>query len=97
MKPVDNQLNRLLKSAAAVPTPAPGAPEFAVEARVMGAWRGTERADNGEFMLAWFRRAAICGCLLAIATLAWDFQGRTNHGGAELTIADSAMGMGVEP
>jgi len=97
MKPLDEQLNRLMKAAAAAPGRAPGEAAFPLEARVLGAWRGAAREDTGEFLVAWFRRAAICGCLLALASLAWDFHGPTDRASVEMTIAGSAMGMGVEP
>jgi hypothetical protein len=48
-------------------------------------------------LVAWFRRAALCGCVLALASLAWNFHARTNRAGAESVVAASAMGMGVEP
>lgn len=96
MNNVDGELNRLLKAAAAAPAKSPEAAGFALETRVLGAWRGTARADNGEFLVSWFRRAAICGCVLAVASLAWNHHART-HAGAESVIAASALGMGVEP
>jgi hypothetical protein len=95
MKHQDDQLNRLFKAAAAA-NPTPGAAVFALEARVMGDWRGMARTDSGEFLVAWFRRAAICGVVLAMATVLWNHE-RPNRSGAEVAIADSAMGMGVEP
>ncbi len=98
MKPLDKQLNRLFKAAAAVPNPPPVAAPFALEARVMGRWRGLTPDDSGEFLVAWFRRAALCGCVLALASVAWTYQERADHpGGSEIAIADSVMRMGVEP
>jgi len=96
MKPLDGQLARLLKAAAA-PVKPPGAAVFALEARVLGAWRSRAQSDNGEFFVAWFRRAALCGCALALASLAWNYHARARHAGAESVIAASALGMGVEP
>ena len=97
MKPWDDQLNRLIKSAAAAPVSAPGDAPFALETRVISAWRESRRADTGEFLVVWFRRAAICGCVLALVSLAWNFQSSADQTGAELAIAKSALGMGVEP
>lgn len=96
MNPVDEKLNRLLKAAAAAPKQAPGAAVFALEARVLGQWRGMMQSENsGEFLVAAFRRAAIFGGILAIACLAWNLS--APDGSAALRVADSAMGMGVEP
>jgi hypothetical protein len=96
MKSQDNELNRLFKAAASAPNASPGAARFALEARVLGAWRAAGAADNGEFLVAWFRRAAICGAVLAVASLAWTYHAPTNRAGGEGAVADSAMGMGVE-
>ena len=99
MKRVDEQLKRLLKAAAGAPTPAAGAAVFALEARVLGGWRGLQtQAESGEFLVAAFRRAAICGCILALASVAWNYHdhGRANGGGT-LAVADSVMQMEVEP
>jgi hypothetical protein len=94
MKPVDEQLDRLLKSAARVPRPAPAA-VFAVEARVLGQWRASLLAGGDEVLLLCFRRAAIFAGVLAIASLAWNYHNFTLPSSAEM-VADSAMRMGVE-
>ncbi|HEX3799184.1 MAG TPA: hypothetical protein VH413_10825 [Verrucomicrobiae bacterium] len=96
MKQPDEPLNRLFKAAAAASTPAPGAARFAVEARVLGAWRGLAQNDGAQYLVAWFRRAALCGFAIALLTVAWNLQ-HPNRSGAELAVAESAMGMGVEP
>jgi hypothetical protein len=95
MKPVDKQLDRLLKAAAAAPKPAPGAAVFALEARVLGNWRASLQSESGEFLVVLFRRAAICGCILAVASVAWTLRERANIGGG-MAVADSAMRMGVD-
>jgi hypothetical protein len=95
MKKADDELNRLLKAAAAAPQAPPGAAVFALEARVLGHWRGAARADSGEFLVSWFRRAAICGAMLAVGSLAWNEL--PTRQSVELTMADSTMSMGVEP
>jgi hypothetical protein len=68
-----------------------------MEARVMGGWRAAMRGDSEDFLVAWFGRAAILGCALALLSVAWDFHGRTARSGVEVAIAGSALGMGVEP
>ncbi|HWF19236.1 MAG TPA: hypothetical protein VG754_08210 [Verrucomicrobiae bacterium] len=97
MNPEDEKLNRLLKSAAAAPRPPSGAAAFVLEARVLAHWRASQADDDGAFLVAWFRRAAICGCVLAVASLAWTQVQRTDVGGGAMAVADSAMQMGVEP
>ncbi len=95
MKQAQEELNRLLKAAAAAPKAPPGAARFGLEARVMGDWRGAAPVEGGEFLVAWFRRAAICGAMLAVASVAWN--ALPTRQSVELTMADSTMGMGVEP
>jgi hypothetical protein len=98
MKSEHEPLDRLFKSAAAAEKPLAGAAVFALEARVMGAWRGANREEAGEFiLLAWCRRATIGACMLALASLAWSYHQQARVPGAEMAIADSAMTMGVEP
>jgi hypothetical protein len=91
----DDQLNRLLKSAARVQRPADEAPPFGLETRVIAEWRASARGEGADFLLAWFRRAAIGGGILALASVAWGFYGvGAPPGGSvgdELAFADSAM------
>ena len=96
MKRPDEQLNRLFKAAAAASNPEPGAARFAVEARVLGGWRTQATGESPQYLLAWFRRAAMCGCAIALLTVVWNLQ-HPNRSGGEMAVADSAMGMGVEP
>jgi hypothetical protein len=97
MNPWDDQLRRLLQSAAAAPKPPSSAALFALESRVLGQWRASLREDAGEFFVAWLRRAAIFGCVLAMASVVWTFHARDNSRGGVMAVADSAMSMGVEP
>ena len=92
-------LDRLLKSAASAPAPAIGSAAFGLEARVMGAWRTNMETGVTETFFVWVQRAAICACLLALMSLAWNYSDLAgNHGGGEeLTVADAAMSLGVEP
>ena len=92
-------LERLLRAAARAPRGAADTTSFAVEARVMAAWRGTRRAGSGDTYLVWLRRATICACVLALMTLAFNYREFTGPGksGDELAVADAAMRVGVEP
>jgi hypothetical protein len=96
MKPDDVQLDRLLKAAAQAPKAAAGNPPFGLETRVLAHWRASSRNENGDFLVLWFRRIAICAGILAVASLAWGYHNFSQRSSAEM-VADSAMSMGVEP
>ena len=96
MKPVDEQLDRLLKSAAQAPRTTAGDPPFGLETRVLAHWRASSRNESGDFLVLWFRRIAICAGILAVASLAWGYHNFSQRSSAEM-VADSAMTMGVEP
>jgi hypothetical protein len=97
MNPLDKKLDRLLKSAASSPARPIGGAAFVIEARVLAGWRALQPGDDGAFLVAWFRRAAIFGCVLAVASLAWNFHAHFENSGGAILVADSAMQMGVEP
>ena len=92
-------LERLLRAAARSPRNTADERSFALEARVMAAWRGARRAGTGETYVVWLRRATICACVLALMTLAWNYQelAGAKPPGDELAVADAAMRVGVEP
>jgi hypothetical protein len=92
-------LARLLRAAAGAPRSAADTGSFALEARVMAAWRGARRGGTGETYVVWLRRATICACLLALMSLVWNYGGLAGPGpaGDELAVADAAMRVGVEP
>lgn len=96
MKPVDEQLNRLMTAAARAPQPAAGEATFALKSRVLAHWRESLQSESGEFYVLWFRRATICAGLLAVASLAWNYLNVSDRSSAEM-VADSAMSMGIEP
>lgn len=100
MNPIDRQLNRLFKAASQAPNPGPEAASFALETRVMADWRASLRAESGDVFVAWFGRAAIGACLLALLSLALNYHELTNGESgvsAELAIADSSMQKGLNP
>jgi hypothetical protein len=96
MKPVDERLNRLMKSASQAPRPAASGGVFGLETRVLAHWRAALRTEAGDSFVTWFRRAAICAGILAMASLAWNYHSVSNRSSVEM-VADSAMSMGVEP
>ena len=96
MKPVDEQLDRLMKSAARAAKPVSSGAVFGLESRVLANWRETLRNEGGDFLVVWFRRATILAGILAVASLAWNYHNVSDRSSAEI-VADSAMGIGVEP
>lgn len=96
MKPNNDPLDRLLKAAARAGGAESRAATFTLEARVLASWRAA-RGDDGEVLLTWLRRAAICAGVLAVAGLAWNYHDLNHSGGDELAVADAAMRTGVEP
>jgi len=100
MNPIDRGLNRLFKAAAQAPKPGPEEVPFGLETRVMAEWRASLRPESGDIFVAWFRRAAIGACLLAVASLAWNYHDLTNGEkgiSEELAIADASMQKGLNP
>ena len=98
MKPGNDPLDRLLKSAARAPRVETGAAKFTLETRVLHEWRAAAPAENMEFLVTWLRRAAACACALALASLAWNYAVPSARGdGDELAVADATMRTGVEP
>ena len=96
MKSSNDPLDRLFKAAARARKAETGEAGFALEARVLAGWR-SERDGNGDVLLMWLRRAAVCASLLAVASLAWNYRALTGGRGDELAVADAAMRTGVEP
>jgi len=99
MNTENDPLGRLLRSAARAPRPEPAEAPFATEARCLAVWRSAERPDSSDYLVAWLRRAAICACVVAVASLAWNYRvlAGSRTGGGELAVADATMRTGVEP
>lgn len=100
MNPIDRQLNRLIKAASQAPKPGAETASFALETRVMADWRASLRAEGGDFFVMLFRRAALGACMLAVASLAWNYHNLTNGEKGisdELAIADSSLQRGLNP
>jgi len=90
MKPLDDPLGRLLRSAAQGPTPAVGELPFATEARVLARWRSGLDEDAGSAVLALFRRGlALAGALAAItvAVSLWEMR----HNAADVWAVSDAV------
>jgi hypothetical protein len=100
MNGIDEQLNRLMKSAAQAPKPGVEPACFALETRVMAGWKASLRGESGDAFVMWFRRAAIGACLLAALSLAMNYHeltGQEKSISDELALADTAVQKGLNP
>jgi hypothetical protein len=90
MRPANDPLDRLLKAAAAAPKPTASPLPFAVEARVLAAWRRGEPDSELAALVSLFRRGLACACGVAmlVTTLCWF--GR-EPAGASLTVEEFAL------
>ena len=76
MKPQNNSLERLFKSAAHACRPLPTEAPFALEARVLAQWRRqSPEADELFGLLPLFRRGLTLACLIAVASMAFSYAG----------------------
>ena len=89
----DLQLDRLLRSAAAAPRPAELLVElpFPVQARVLGAWRGS-RAEGGDRLglLRYFRLGLACACAVAVLTIGTTWHAVQNEPPDEIILANAS-------
>jgi hypothetical protein len=95
MNPIDDQLNRLFMAAARARKPGLEATAVFLETRAFAGWPGGRAAEGRDFLLAWFRRATVCACLLMLLSLAWNYRQATTGPGDELSQADSTMRMAL--
>jgi hypothetical protein len=78
MKPKQDSLERLFKSAAQAPHPLPGQAPFAVEACVLAALRcGSPDGDEMFGFLPLFRRGLAFACVAAIVAVAISYAGQS--------------------
>ena len=94
MNPMDEKLNRLFKAAANAPGPGPAEAPFGLATRVVAGWRAGH-SDPADFLVLWFRRAALCACMLTLLGLVWSYRDSSAQGIGE-KVADAAMSAGVE-
>lgn len=88
MTRLDQQLDRLLRSAAGAPMPAAPPLSFARETRILAAWRrgGAAGADAG-WLIALWRRGAAAACATAALALAASWLARSPVPEADPLIA----------
>jgi len=95
MNPIDDQLNRLFMAAARARMPGVKAVPLVFETRAFAGRTGGRAVEGRDFLLAWFRRATVCACLLMLLSLAWNYRQATTGTSDELSQADSAMRMAL--
>jgi hypothetical protein len=98
MNETNHQLDRLLKAAARAPQGEVAPASFAMETRVMAAWRAGRSGEDVMALISWFRRAVACGCLVMIVSLAWGYNSisssqadMASNSNEPISIADSAL------
>jgi len=89
MNRLDDQLDRLLRAAAARPETAPLSPAFGLETRVLAAWRSAERGTG------WSTGVLVRGLVLAsfiMGVSLWTaLEQRSNSDSDYLQLADSTV------
>jgi hypothetical protein len=96
MNPLDHQLHRLLRAAARAERPATEALPFAVEQRVLAAWRVGAVEDNEEALLVLFRRVLIGACVITLLALAASYKELTTNGN-EVEMVTTALEATIAP
>jgi hypothetical protein len=97
MKPLDSQLDRLLRSAARV-TPAPVVTElpYPAEARVLAAWRRS-RAESPGWLSHWLQAGLAGAALVTAVVLSLSWYQLRAPAGDEFAVANAALYVAVAP
>ena len=101
MNDLDRQFGRLLRNAATVPKSDDGPVlPFAVEARVLAAWRAGRagRADgSGEIagLLRFFRYGFACACAIAIVAVGLSWRGVQSEATDEFALSNAEMNVAM--
>lgn len=94
MNPIDDQLNRLFRTAAQERPHPVSVPAYGLEARVMAAWRATRSADAGFWDMTLLVRGLIVAGLITIVSF-WpavnSSEGTTNPFAEYLQLTDSTI------
>lgn len=69
MNPMNQNLDRLLRAAAAAPAPETAPLPFGVETRVLAQWRGGGAPDVWLSLLPVLRRGLVCACVLTLTVV----------------------------
>jgi hypothetical protein len=91
MKENRDPLVRLLQSAARAPRTAPPEPSFALESRVMAAWRSASSSDEGAWLVCWLRRATALACVAVLLSGAWNYRESSQSTTDVVALTDTAL------
>ena len=89
MNSIDSCWERLVRAAAAVPPSLPSGAPFALETRVLAAWRRGPEPDRA--FLPVVQRATLCACAIIVITVAMTFHSLTQPPPSELVVVDSLI------
>ncbi len=100
MNDLDRRFGRLLRNAAAAPVPAASASPalpFAVEARVLAAWRTSRAEGSGEIagLLRFFRYGFACACAVAIVAVGLSWRGVQSEATDEFALSNAEMNVAM--
>ena len=97
MNDLDRQFGRLLRNAAAAPKAAATAElPFAVEARVLAAWRAG-RAEGGDLaaVLRFFRYGLAAACAVALVAVSLSWRGVQSEATDEFALTNAEMNVAM--
>jgi hypothetical protein len=97
MNDLDRQFGRLLRNAATAPkTAATSALPFAVEARVLAAWRaGRAEGDDLGAVLRFFRYGLAAACAVALLAVAFSWQGVESARSDEFALTNAEINVAM--
>lgn len=90
MNETDFSLKRLFRAASRAPEYIPAEAPFALETRVLAAWRHYPTDDHFP-MLTVVRWASLCACVIIVITSALTFHSLTQPPPSELVVLDSVI------
>lgn len=90
MNRIDSCLQRLFRAAALAPLSLPPEAPFALETRILAAWR-LGLVEERWSALPLVRRATLCACAIIILAAAFTFQPGGEAPPSELVVVDSAI------
>ncbi len=94
MKATNDLLKRLFKAAASVPRPEPGAPSFALEARILVAFRAS-RAGEWDSLLRFLRVGLGFASVLMVVIIALSLHGIAKEPADEFAMPNVALNLAL--
>jgi len=95
MKPTDNLLERLFKAAASVPQPETCGPPFALEARILAAWRTSRSAGELSGLLRFFRIGLGLASVLMVVIIGISLRNLAKEPGKEFAMPNVTMNLAL--